>query len=92
MEEFYEEVLSRKAKVPCLTYFVDSSNAMGPLSMQPDKIISFGSKVHLLNGTGVVELKELNNLKVAFVGGRDGSEVYGTEIIDSMNKRGMYKG
>lgn len=75
LEEFYKEVLSSKSQVPIPTYFIDSTNTIGPF-MSENKEFKFHKNVRFLGKAGVKEFENLYGLRIAFVSGKD-SDIFG---------------
>ena len=90
LEEFYEVALSKSAEIPIPTYFVDSTEIIGPF-MQKKGMHKFHPNLHFLGRNGIHTFKDLNNLRIAFVSGKD-AEILGTSVSESIKPSNEYFG
>ena len=89
-DEFHKMVIKEPDSVSIPTYFVDSTDIIGPF-MHKNKKHEFCKNLTFLGRSGVQVFEEHHGLRIAFVSGRD-AEVFGQEMSESMKLDGEYYG
>ena len=90
LEEFYNVVLKEPNSINIPTYFVDSTDMIGPF-MHKKGMHKFCPNLTFLGRSGVHTFPEHHGLRIAFVSGKD-AEVYGQQVTESIKVNKEYYG
>ena len=90
LEEFYNIVLKNPDLVKIPTYFIDSTDIIGPF-MYKRGLHKFCPNLTFLGRSGIHTFSEHFGLKIAYISGKD-AETFGPQVSESMKINKEYYG